>query len=265
MKFHFMARNINTEFQALKKITQKASDSGFYSMLMTYHSRQEDFWIKSARIIDDSIKMKMMIAIRTYAISPEYCAMMLASCNSISNDKIILNIVSGDLHSDETSVEDIVEIKNLIENSEKRLKYTEKWLNKFKSLDLIKNQIPEIVISGTSKKSIENINNYGDYGLATLDYCLSNTNNFSKNKKIMAAAPIFIFENNENSNDILNAINPSRLKRTIYGTREEIYEKIKYIKSNGITDLLLNTDNEIQLQRLFEFIKDASLDNKNDI
>ena len=119
MKFHFMLRGLDTTPESLKNITVKASESGFYSMLMTYHSRQEDFWIKSAKIIDDSIKMKMMIAIRTYAISPEYCAMMCKSFYEISPNRLMLNIVSGDLHASETSVRDSVFIKDLIELAKK--------------------------------------------------------------------------------------------------------------------------------------------------
>ena len=169
MKFHFMLRGLDTNPKSLKDITVRASEAGFYSMLMTYHSRQEDFWIKSAKIIDDSIKMKMMIAIRTYAISPEYCAMMVAASNSLSKNKIVLNVVAGDLHKDETSVADVIDINDLIATSQDRVAYTTKWLDKFRSLDIIKNQIPEIVISGTSEKSINNLIKYMPIDRSSMD------------------------------------------------------------------------------------------------
>jgi hypothetical protein len=113
--------------------------------------------------------MKMMIAIRTYAISPEYCAMMVAASNSLSKNKIVLNVVAGDLHKDETSVADVIDINDLIATSQDRVAYTTKWLDKFRSLDIIKNQIPEIVISGTSEKSINNLIKYMPIDRSSMD------------------------------------------------------------------------------------------------
>jgi hypothetical protein len=246
MKFHFMLRGLDSNITYLRDITKKASDSGFYSMLLTYHSRQEDFWIKSARIIDDSIPMKMMIAIRTYAISPEYCAMMVAASNSIAKNKIVLNVVAGDLHKDETSVNDVIAINDLIATSQDRVEYTTKWLEKFTSLDLIKNQIPEIVISGTSEKSINNLINYGDCGLAMLDYYTVEKKEFPKNKRWMAATEIKLFKDNDNK------------KWTLSGNKKEILEKIIDIENIGVTDLLISCDKDQNLDELFSLIKEVS-------
>lgn len=258
MKFHFMLRGLDTSPESLKNITHKASESGFYSMLMTYHSRQEDFWIKSAKIIDDSIKMKMMIAIRTYAISPEYCAMMIAASNSLSKNKIILNVVAGDLHKDETSIADVIAINDLIATSQDRVAYTTKWLDKFRSLDIIKNQIPEIVISGTSEKSIYNLINYGDYGLAMLDYYTLGESEFPKEKGWMAATEIKIFKENEDIDSFINSKDPSVLKWIVYGNKEDVLNKLNEIEKSGVTDLLVSCDSSEGLEDLFSLIKETS-------
>lgn len=258
MKFHFMLRGMDTSPKSLKEITIKASDSGFYSMLLTYHSRQEDFWIKSASIINDEIKMKMMIAIRTYAISPEYCAMMIAASNSLSKNKIILNIVAGDLHKDETSVEDVIDINKIIATSQDRVSYTSRWLKKFKELEIIKNQMPELVISGTSQKSIDNLINYGDYGLAMVDYYTNGPNELPTFKNKMASCEIKIFKDNEDQSEFIKNCNPSSLKWTIFGTKNEILKKINYLESLGITDLLISSNNENDYDDFFNLIKEIS-------
>lgn len=258
MKFHFMLRGLDTSPESLKNITEKASEAGFYSMLMTYHSRQEDFWIKSAKIIDDKIKMKMMIAIRTYAISPEYCAMMVAASNSLAKNKIVLNVVAGDLHKDETSVDDVIDINELIATSQDRVSYTTKWLDKFRSLDVIKNQIPEIVISGTSEKSINNLINYGDYGLAMLDYYTLGKSKFPKNKGWMASTEIKLFKQDEDRNAFINSKDLSVLNWILYGNKEEILLKLNEIESCGVTDLLISCSSNEELDDIFSLVKEAS-------
>lgn len=258
MKFHFMLRGLDTNPESLKNITEKASEAGFYSMLMTYHSRQEDFWIKSAKIIDDSIKMKMMIAIRTYAISPEYCAMMIAASNSLSKNKIILNVVAGDLHKDETSIADVIAINDLIATSQDRVAYTTKWLDKFRSLDIIKNQIPELIISGTSEKSINNLINYGDYGLAMVDYYTLGESKFPKNKGWMASAEIKLFKENEDRDIFINSKDPSVLKWIIYGNKEEVLVKLNEIENSGVTDLLVSCGSNDDLEDFFSLIKEVT-------
>ena len=120
-----MERGGKTSVDHLKTTSNIVDEFGYESMLLVYHSQLDDPWIKAARALDTNHKFKYMPAIRTYAISPEYCAMMCKSFYEISPNRLMLNIVSGDLHASETSVRDSVFIKDLIDTPEKRLKYTD--------------------------------------------------------------------------------------------------------------------------------------------
>ena len=64
------------EPENLKNIISYLDNFGYYSMLVVYHSRINDNWIKAARVVSKNQKIKFMIAMRTYAISPEYFSMM---------------------------------------------------------------------------------------------------------------------------------------------------------------------------------------------
>jgi hypothetical protein len=184
--------------------------------------------------------------------------MMVAASNSLAKDKIILNIVAGDLHRDETSVDDVIAINELIATSQDRVSYTTKWLNKFRSLDLIKDQIPEIVISGTSEKSINNLINYGDYGLAMLDYYMLEESKFPKNKRWMASTEIKILKDTEDKDEFINSKDPAALKWITYGSKEEILNKFNNAKNAGVTDLLISCSINDDLEDFFSLIKEVS-------
>lgn len=253
MRFHFMPRNSDSSVKSLSKLFQESSDSGIYSILLTYHSRQEDFWIKSAHIMNESIKTKAMIAIRTYAISPEYCAMMLAGFNSISKDKIMLNIVAGDLHSDETSVDDVIEINDLIKTSKDRVFYTTRWLKKFKSLDRIKDCTPEIVISGISDQAIYNLSNYGDYSLCMYDYLKENVDKFPKEKRKMCVLQVFISDGDAHKKEIYDGLDEGAKRWSFIGSKQEVLDQFLLMNSMGITDVLITSADDYK--DLFSLIK----------
>lgn len=253
MRFHFMPRSLDSSIESLSKLFKESSDSGIYSILLTYHSRQEDFWIKSAHIINEDIKTKVMIAIRTYAISPEYCAMMLAGFDAISKDKIMLNIVAGDLHPDETSVEDVIEINDLIKTSQDRVFYTTRWLKKFKSLDRAKSNMPELVISGISDQAIYNLLNYGDYSLCMYDYLKDNIEKFPKEKRKMCVLQVFISENDQHKKEIFDSLDNGAKRWSFIGNETEVLDQFLLMGDIGITDILITSTEDYN--KIFSIVK----------
>ena len=65
-----MERGGDTSIDHLKTISNIVDEFGYESILLVYHSKIDDNWIKAARVLDKSHKFKYMPAIRTYAISP---------------------------------------------------------------------------------------------------------------------------------------------------------------------------------------------------
>ena len=107
MRFHWMDRGGLNNPQDIKIMSEQLDKYNYYSMLLTYHSKNSDLLIKSLLAADKNINLKFMLAIRTYAISPEYLSMICNSYNQSFPSKLILNITSGDIHSEENSINDI--------------------------------------------------------------------------------------------------------------------------------------------------------------
>jgi alkanesulfonate monooxygenase SsuD/methylene tetrahydromethanopterin reductase-like flavin-dependent oxidoreductase (luciferase family) len=236
-----MERNGYISIPALTNISNIVDEFGYESILLVYHSTVDDNWIKSARALDINHKFKYMPAIRTYAISPEYCAMMARGFNIIAPNRLMLNIVSGDLHKDETSVEDLIWVNDSLDTPEKRLNYTDEWLSKF--IDLSEGTVSEIVMGGHSNKTKLMAEKYGATHLAMLNMHKNSYNdpNFIKNTKQMLSLSVIINDSEEEIKAMLDGSHGSN-QWTIFGSKESVKEQLKDLTKLGATDLLISAN-----------------------
>jgi alkanesulfonate monooxygenase SsuD/methylene tetrahydromethanopterin reductase-like flavin-dependent oxidoreductase (luciferase family) len=234
-----MERGGDTSLDGLKTISSIVDEFGYESILLVYHSKIEDNWIKAARVLDTNHKFKYMPAIRTYAISPEYCAMISKAFYNICPNRLMLNIVSGDLHEEETSVQDIIWFGKDLDTPEKRLKYTDDWILKFNSL--AGNTVSEIVMGGHSNETRLMAEKYNATHLAMLNMHKQSYQDPSviKNTKQMLSFSIII---NDSESDIKNMLSRSlgSERWTIHGNEDSVKEQIKNLKDLGATDLLVS-------------------------
>jgi len=257
---HWMQRFDGGSPEELKTLSNVLEFAGYYSTLTVYHSQIPDYWIKIANIINPDHKLKYMIAMRTYAISPEYCAMMCEGFNEISPDRLILNIAAGDLHSDETSRSDVVAVSNLLETHEDRVKYTTEWLEKFTGLSLLKNK-PEIVVSGTSAETILNSEKYADAHLCMYSSYKQGLSDLIKTKRVLVSTPVIIRDTKEEAEEVYNKLPENMGKAScLFGTENEIIEHIDFMRSQGISDILLSRvqidDEHYRIHRMVKKIND---------
>jgi alkanesulfonate monooxygenase SsuD/methylene tetrahydromethanopterin reductase-like flavin-dependent oxidoreductase (luciferase family) len=234
-----MERGGDTSIDHLKTISGIVDEFGYESMLLVYHSKIDDNWIKAARVLDTNHKFKYMPAIRTYAISPEYCAMICKAFYSISPNRLMLNIVSGDLHKEETSVDDLIWTSKDLDTPEKRLKYTDEWISKFNSLS--GNTVSEIVMGGHSNETRLMADKYNATHLAMLNMHKQSyqDTSFIKNKKQMLSFSIIINDSESDIKDML-ARSLGSDRWTIYGNKDSVKKQLIDLKELGATDLLIS-------------------------
>lgn len=240
MKFHWMERGVDGSISYLQDISNVVDDAGYESMLLVYHSKIDDNWIKASRALNLSHKFKYMPAIRTYAITPEYCAMIARAFSTISPNRLMLNIVSGDIHQEETSIEDLIWFQEQLNTPEKRLKYTEDWLSKF--IELSRGVVSEIVMAGHSNDTRLMAEKYNATHLSMLNMQKQayDNSNFLKNSKQMVSLSIIINDSAEEVNKLLST-NKGSDQWTIYGNKGEVKEQIYSLKDFGVTDILINS------------------------
>jgi len=242
------------EPENLKNIISYLDNFGYYSMLVVYHSRINDNWIKAARVVSKNQKIKFMIAMRTYAISPEYFSMMYNAFEEIVPNKLIFNIVSGDLHADENSINDVLLINDEINTVEKRVAYTKKWMEKLKNINLIEN-MPEFIMAGASDETLKNASEIADCCLIMYNTFIDNPERLKNNKNIMLSMAMVIRDSKEEADIFFQTLKENEKTWTLCGTETDILEKIKYLKENGITDILITRHKEDQMpEKIHNFI-----------
>ena len=258
MRFHYMERGSATEIADLKQLTFDLDAVGYYSMLLTYHSKNYDFLTKSLLAASNDVKMKFMIAMRTYAISPEYMAMIARSYNESFPDKLALNVLSGDLHEEETSVEDIVMFGDKISTPSDRLPYTLEWIEKFLKISS-QWYTPEIMLAGHSDATRNMCNKFGFTHMSALNMHLDHLKKPDRiiNKEQLVAGAMLIRETEQEAIDFLTTHNGERsIQWTIHGTAESVKKQILDLEQAGVTDLMISKnqyDNEHQ--RVHELVK----------
>jgi alkanesulfonate monooxygenase SsuD/methylene tetrahydromethanopterin reductase-like flavin-dependent oxidoreductase (luciferase family) len=238
-----MERGGQASVDQLKNISNIVDEFGYESMLLVYHSKIDDNWIKAARVLNTDHKFKYMPAIRTYAITPEYCAMMCKAFYEIAPDRLMLNIVSGDLHKDETSIEDLIWINDKLDTPEKRLKYTDEWLLKF--IKLAGNTVSEIVMGGHSNETKLMAEKYKATHLSMLDMhkLLYDGPGFIKNTKQMLSLSIIINDSPSEINKLLSK-GVGTDQWTIYGDKTSVRIQLEALAETGATDILISAHPE---------------------
>lgn len=227
-----MSRMEDTSIAGLRDLSQKLDDVGYYSVLLVYHSLIADHWLKAARIMDLNHKIKYMIAIRTYAISPEYCKMMCKAFNEIQPNRLMLNVLSGHIQDTESSFKDLIYINDQIADIDKRNEYTETWIKKFKETSPY--PLAEIVMSGHSEKSNLTAKEYADYHLSAYGHQAE----FTHSKNIVSAG-IIIRDTFKEAEDFFHSIDDFDKPIMIYGTKTTVIDDIIELSKNNVTDVML--------------------------
>ncbi len=197
MKVHWMSNTSDNTVEGIRKFSKELDEIGYYSVLLTYDSKDPDRWIKAAHVLDTEQKIKYMPAIRTYSMSPEYCVMMSRAFNEIQKNRLMLNIIPGNLTPGENSINNTIYLSEKINSREKILEYTDEWVKKFTELYTYRDR-PELGVSGHSKKSVEIAKKYADYHLTAYNHL----QDFACKKNIVCA-PVVIGNNRSKIESII--------------------------------------------------------------
>lgn len=258
MRYHWFARSCDSTLDGLVKLSNLIEDSGYHSVLFVYHSRIEDYLIKIARTMEPQHKFKYMIAMRTYAISPEYLYMIYESFQKISPNRLMFNIISGDIKEEESSVKDSVFIEDLINTSEKRNKYTHEWLKKFNNLTQKFAEKPEIVVAGHSKQTKDLASKYGYIQATSLevldDYIIKNN---GLSKKQMMSLVVIIRDSENEAREYWESLGENQRKFSIYGDSKSIIYQFNKFEEIGINELLICNlpEDQISYYKMHDIIK----------
>jgi len=245
-----MLRDQHCDVKELKDLSHRLEDSGYDSVLLTFHSAQADYFIKSAAALTPGHKLKYMIALRPYHVSAQYAAMMTIGYDQIDSNRLVFNWVAGDFHQreDEPDLEfDIFGESESVDSIQKRTTYLRNFVNMYKLYCPIKVR-PPMVFSGFSDYALETVRMFNGTSLCMLDTYRDNMDKFDGIEGRMVSAGITIIESDKDIEEYkakVTTFNPRHLDFSIVGNYQAVKQKILDLKNEKITDLLVftNTNN----------------------
>lgn len=247
----------------LRNLSNYLEDIGYESLLLTFHSESPDYLIKSAAALIPGKKLKYMIALRPYHMSPQYCAMITEGFNQIDSDRLIFNWIAGDSHNrlEEKPQMDVYGNTDTLDTIVKRTTFLRKFVEDYNSLSFLSKK-PGMVFSGYSEYTLETTRMFYGTSLSMIDDYRDNKDRFEGIKnRMVAVSPIIL--NSQKEVDEYKEFLPTRSSRflsmSIVGTMENVKNQLLDLELEGITDVMINTHR-------WEFLgQPHELSKKNDI
>ncbi|NBP55851.1 hypothetical protein EBU71_04820 [bacterium] len=259
MRYHFLYNGDPYNPEELSRLSDKIDSSGYYSMLLTFHSMSPDYWIQSAAALNRSHNFKYMIAIRPYNLSYQYFSMMIEGFNNIQKNRLMINFIAGDFHnrSDEITQSDIYNDQFSIDSIEKRKIFLRDFVKNYYEYPLSTNK-PEFVFSGYSDYSIETAKIFNGITLCMVDDYFSNIKLFKDIKDKMVSVIIIIRETEDEAHSwAKDNLNERQLKYSIIGDKQVVKNKILDLNKHGITDILVSNHYQNKEQKYIDLIHEV--------
>ena len=249
--YHWMNRSDKgLSISTMKRMFDKKEKFGYDSILLTSKGVNSDNWIKSAHIIDQTKKIKYMIAVRPYQQTAQIVNQMAAAFAEISPNRLMLNVVSGEMGGAEIGLapEPSYEVDIDISTPLGRLEFMTGWMERL-SETYVMGRKPIILLATRNEETILKCAKYADIGLVMIDDFLKNPNLFISNyKRVMISAQIVIRETDEQAHKEIEESfsNHMRIKRwAIYGSPETVKRKLLELEKMGITDIMLSNGTDV--------------------
>lgn len=272
MRFHWMHRfDFGNSEKDLTEMAVVLENHNVNSILLTYSYRSPDYVISLPSMIKATSKIKFMLALRPYTLSPEYAARMFRTISENYGDRMTLNLVAGKMGEKEE--EDAIEMYNLdptlINTIESRINLLENWADKF--FKIMKFRRPTSYTIANSPITFEIGNRLTDYVIFQEGKLEAHTGPDKKTKPVLTIDPLIRETKKELDEDIeyyVQAWKPILNKPSIIGKQhhyiqgsmENVKQQIRDIsKKYGVEDFMICTSQK-DISQILKLIKEMSLE-----
>ncbi len=267
IEFHWMHRKgwSNTEF-GLTLMAKQLEEANVTSVLLPYGPIGVDFSIFLPPILKATEKIRMMLALPAYGLTPEYAAKTFEGVDKYGRGRLDLNLVAGKYDDEKQNfiINAYPGDVSLVDTHESRVALTEPWMEKFVYLMQQSKFEAKLCVVGSSDTTLRIANKYTDY-IIVGEYML--TDHFLSqitNKPILIIDPLVLKEGQEPSDvkyyDYEYTLEPNH---TIKGTHSQVVQQIKDIsKKFNVNDFMILTDQR-DLSGIFGVIKELTESDNN--
>lgn len=230
MNIYWFGRHTDKD---LGYVSDLLEESGFYGWLLPYAVGVPDPFTRVARSLKTDQKLKYLVAVRPYTISPQYLLAISKSLDLIQEDRVRINFVPG-LTDGEESFGGILSDINDASTFEDRKKYFCSYIEQFKNLKVKK---PYTYVSGMSDSICPNMENFGDANIVNYGRLTNGTLDTSDKTKIL----FFLVQDIES------------FKKIVQDIKENGYNNIMiHVDGDELFDLALEVFKEVKRMKMIE-------------
>jgi len=279
MKFHYFGGSLHSDLIQIVKL----EESHFDGVLFTYNPYQGDVFVPIARNLKTEQKIKYMVAIRPHTMSAQYLCAVNQAFNNIQKDRLQINIIAGHIKPNEIDFNGIIGEITDYSSVKDRTNYLIEYIKELKGMEENKKvQIPDYYVSCTNIYSFTIASELKQkiilpYAVYKNKYFLDTDIpgkakpgadlNITDQKIMLAVSPVIRetqqeiddeFPKNKTIHTYDGGMYIDRERATIdteYFTYSDFIDFIKNLEINGINEVLVNSDNEPERERLIYYVK----------
>lgn len=242
-------------------MAKELEDAGVESVLLPYGPEGYDFSMHLPDIFRDTQKIRMMLAIGAYAVTPEYVAKTFFTAQEFGENRVDLNLVAG-RYSDEfeqMAMNRFPGDKEMISSHTKRVALTEPWMDKFVEIVRNKTYTTRLAVVGSSETTIRIANKHTDYMIINGDVIFDGKiGQLTNTKPILVIDPLILEDGMTKDKVEYHDYKFKKNHHFVEGTYDQVVEQIlKFYNEFGINDFMVHTDQK-DITQLLRLVKDLS-------
>jgi hypothetical protein len=230
MNIYWFARHLEKD---LAEVSDMLEDAGFYGWLLPYVAGLPDPFVRIARSLNTDQKLKYLVAVRPYTISPQYLLAITRGLDFIQKDRVRINFVPGWKSSGEREhyFSGPTGLINDSSSLDDRKKYLCSYIEDFRNMNGKK---PYTYISGLPDDICPNMLDFGDANIVSYGLLLAG--------KLDGC-----------SKDTIISVEVSSI--------ETLHEKINHVKDAGFNGIMIHPDDPHDFglaKKIFKEVKSLS-------
>jgi len=231
------------------KEVKELIDCNYTGALFTYHNNQNDFFTQISRNIILDKDFKYLVAVRPYAISPQYLCMINNSIDKISKNKLQINFVTGRPKKEEKFFGGILGSVNDESPKEEKAKFLVDYIGVLEGLNT---KIPDYYVSVTNNFVFNEVEKYNSKIIIVYEQYIKNKY-YLPNKKIMLGVPLVLKET-KSEIDYFIKTNGEQLDVATFSFKDFI-DFIEELKNKGIESMVIYSLDNDQRKIINNFVK----------
>ena len=272
MKFHWMHRfDFGNSEQELIDMSIVLEKSKAYSVLLSYSFRSPDYIPLLPSMIRATKKLKFMVALRAYALSPEYAIRTFNTMKNNFGDRLTFNLTAGKMlgQEEQDSIDMYNLDKSLMDTVPRRIAFADQWAERF--FNTMKSKAPISYTIANSPSTLELANKWTDYMIFHHSRIEENVANAKNTKLVLCIDPLIRETKEELEGEIEYYFQSWKTDKSerpyslgkqfhpIQGNMEEVKQQLNDIYTKyGINEFLIVTSQKdiSSLLRLMEEMSD---------